>query len=186
MPKGKAASVASGLDDESIELLLETAKDEYSNENGRIAGHDSKMNIMLPTSLAYLLAVLETGRIPDILAISVTSVLEGVLPTIALIAYLVGLVLAVVAIVRMLIVLLPKEYTAIDVEDFYNTSYLHKSSRDVFRFHLFQRYVDATRKNREQNNKRMQGHKKACICMVVSIFAVVVYNFIKAVLLKGD
>lgn len=171
------------LSDESIKLLLETAKNEYNNEHGRIASHDSKMNIMLPMSVAYLLAIVAMEDVEAILKVTVSNVGEALLPVILLALYAIGLIFAMTAIVKMLAILLPKVYIAIDTKDFYSPIYLNSDNTKVFHLHLYQRYVDATSNNREQNNKRMKSHKWACIFMAISFFAIVLYNLVRIVVL---
>lgn len=171
------------VSEENADLLLGTAKSEYDNENGRIASFDSKMSILLPTSIAYLLAIIAMEKFVDIVMTKVSNVGEAIIPVVALILYAIGLLFAVGAIVIMFYVLLPRKYVAIDTRDFYNSIYLAKENRVVFKLHLYQRYVDAASHNRERNNRRMKDCKVACMFMVISIFAVVVYNLVRILML---
>lgn len=164
--------------DTPINLLRETAQDEYGHEHERTATIDAKAGIALPIIVAYFLALAQINNFTAIVEIDVHSLSQAIVPMVTLATYTISLVTAILAVIWMGRVVLTRDYSRINPKDLYSEDYLKKDSR-VLSVKLLLLYFEAIENNRSANNKRAKLYQRGWLFSLISISCFVVYIIVK-------
>ena len=146
----------------SIQLLLDTALNEYSNE------HDRK-------------SILQNWRpclMKSIVSIPVNSLCSSLLPITLFLSYTGGLILSMLSVAFMAKVLFAKDYCRINPVDLYTDDNLTKQNCD-FSISLMHNYFHAISYNREVNNKRVNTYQLSWKFAFISVILFVIYLITK-------
>lgn len=162
---------------ESVELLLETAKSEYESEHNRTTIIDTKIGISLPIISAYFIALAQMNNYKAIFAFSVSSFWDIIIPSILFVSYTSSLILSLISVLLMVSVIITREYNTLKPIDLYDEDYL-KNDRLFLCVELLSLYIQATVKNKSQNNKRIPLYRKSWALSIVSILLFVVFVII--------
>lgn len=163
---------------ESISLLLNTVKSEYNNEHNRTSIIDSKSGIALPIISAYFLALAPLSDYKSIFATHISSFKDFIFPAILFLTYTTSIVLALIAMIKMVFVIATRQYCILKPEDLYDESYLKKEPL-VLSVYLINLYLKATENNKTQNDKRIPLYRSSWTLTIISIISFVVYILIK-------
>lgn len=163
---------------DSITLLLHTAKEEYNNEHNRTSIIDSKSGIAFPIISAYFLVLAPLSDYKSIFSTQILSFKDCIIPSILFITYSASIILALMAIVKMVLVITTREYITLQPQDLYDEGYL-KREPAVLSVKLIDLYIAATVKNKVQNDARIPLYKNSCQLTIVSIVFFVIYMIIK-------
>ena len=161
-----------------IDLLLDTAKSEYDNEHNRTSIIDSKTSIALPIISAYFLALAEINDFRFIFDIRIKSFFDVIVPMVLFISYSSSIILAFVAVIKMVSVINTRQYNTINVSELYDDDYL-KPDQPVLSVELIRLYIKATLSNKSQNDSRVILYKQGWKFTIISIVTFVVYILIK-------
>lgn len=163
---------------ESVNLLLDTAKSEYENEHNRTSIIDSKTNIALPIISAYFFTVAQLNDYKSILNIKTESFSDFIIPAFLFCLYTFSLILVLISVIQMIIVIATRRYYTVKPSDLYTEDFL-KNKELFLAVQLIRLYIEATKKNKETNNKRIPLYKSSWICVIISIIMYVFYIMIK-------
>lgn len=163
---------------ESINLLRDTAQNEYSNELKRTSSIDSKAGIALPIIVAYFLSIAQMNDFNMIVAMPVSKLSEAIVPMLTLLSYIISLISAIFAVIWMGRVILARGYSIIEPKDLYTEDYL-KLDCKVLSIDLLRLYLEATDDNRKVNSARITLYMKGWIFSLVSITSFVIYIVMK-------
>ncbi len=163
---------------ESVELLLDTAKHEYDNEHNRTSVIDSKTSIALPIISAYFLALAQMNDYKFIFSMSISSFIDCLVPTTLFLSYTASLILAMLAVIMMVRVITTRQYNTIKPLDLYDADFL-KSDNRVLSFKLITLYIEATEKNKAENNSRIPLYRRGWFFTTISIILFVIYIILK-------
>ncbi len=166
------------FNDESVELLLSTAKSEYENEHNRISVIDSKTSIALPIISAYFLALAQMNDFKTIFTVHIEKFADIIIPTISLLTYSGSLILSFIAVMMMVKVVTTRDYNTIKPIDLYDEDYL-KNKKTALEIKLIQLYIEATQNNKSENDSRIPLYKKGWLLTTISIVLFVIYVIIK-------
>ena len=166
------------FDNESVELLLSTAKCEYENEHNRTSIIDSKTSIALPIVSAYFLALAPMNNFKDIFNVKIEKFVDIIIPAVSLLTYAGSLVLALIAVMLMVKVVTTREYNTIKSADLYDEDYL-KHKKTALEITLIQLYIEATENNKAENDSRIPLYKMGWLLTTISIMLFVVYVIVK-------
>lgn len=162
----------------AIVLLMDIAKEEYSNELSRTTTIDNKTNISLPIISAYFFMLAQSTEYRTLFDIPIDSFDDLIAPTIFLLLYISSLVLSFFACIEMIKVIFFKKYITINVEDLYNDDFLKRDST-VLATNLIDLYTQAISHNKTQNDSRIKLYKIGWILAVLSISLFVMYTLLK-------
>ena len=166
------------FNEESVSLLLETAKAEYNNEHNRTSIIDSKTNISLPIISTFVLALIQLNDYKAILQLPTNTFLQWLLPAILFFSYTIALGLGVFSVLLMTIVILTKEYAVLKISDLYDEDYL-KVPRIFFSIELIRLYHSSTTQNKSQNDRRVKWYRISWILMFITLALYLIYKIIK-------
>ena len=173
-----ATEVKEQLDDQSVEVLLSTAKSEYENEHNRTYVIDSKTSIALPIISAYFLALAPMNDFKSIFDVKIEKFVDVIIPAVTLLTYVGSLALAFVAVVMMVKVVTTREYNTIKTADLYDEDFL-KHKKIALEIKLIQLYIEATQNNKAENDSRIPLYKKGWLLTTISIVLFVAYVIVK-------
>lgn len=162
----------------SIQLLLDTALNEYSNEHDRKSTIDSKAGIALPIISAFFLSLAQMNDYKSIISIPVNSLCSSLLPITLFLSYTGGLILSMLSVAFMAKVLFAKDYCRINPVDLYTDDNLTKQNCD-FSISLMHNYFHAISYNREVNNKRVNTYQLSWKFAFISVILFVIYLITK-------
>lgn len=168
------------FNDESVELLLSTAKSEYENEHSRTSVIDSKTSIALPIISAYFLALAQMNDFKTIFNVHIDKFIDVIIPAISFLTYVGSLILSFVAVMMMVKVVTTRDYNTIKPIDLYDEDYL-KNKKTALEIKLIQLYIEATQNNKTENDLRIPLYKRVafnyhiycvicCICNSQKLF----------------
>lgn len=166
------------LNTRSIELLLSTAQNEYSNEHERTTTIDSKAGIALPIMATYFLALAQMNDYKAIITISVYNFWSSLFPILLFVAYTLGLMFSLLSVVFMAQVVFTRDYCKINPKEIYKTGKVDLPFID-FTKELMSYYLKAIEFNRDVNNKRVKLYKRSWIIAFASVLFFVVYIITK-------
>ena len=166
------------FNEQTVGLLLETAKAEYDNEHNRTSIIDSKTNISLPLISAFFLAFIQLNDYKTIFGLSTNTFVQWLLPATLFFSYTVALVLGLISVFLMTRVILTKEYKTIKIQDLYDEDYL-KTVPLFLSIKVINLYCESTAHNKEQNDQRVKWYKSSWILMFISLILYLVYIIIK-------
>lgn len=166
------------FNDESVELLLSTAKSEYENEHSRTSVIDSKTSIALPIISAYFLALAQINDFKTIFNVHIEKFIDVIIPAISFLTYGGSLILSFVAVMIMVRVVTTRDYNTIKPIDLYDEDYL-KNKKTILEIKLIQLYIEATQNNKTENDLRIPLYKKGWLLTTISIVLFVVYVIVK-------
>jgi len=166
------------FNDESVELLLSTAKNEYENEHSRTSVIDSKTSIALPIISAYFLALAQMNDFKTIFNVHIEKFVDIIIPAISLLTYGGSLILSFIAVMMMVKVVTTRDYNTIKPIDLYDEDYL-KNKKTALEIKLIQLYIEATQNNKLENDSRIPLYKKGWLLTTISIVLFVIYVIIK-------
>ncbi len=166
------------FNDESVELLLSTAKSEYENEHSRTSVIDSKTSIALPIISAYFLALAQMNDFKTIFNVHIEKFADIIIPAISLLTYGGSLILSFIAVMMMVKVVTTRDYNTIKPIDLYDEDYL-KNKKTALEIKLIQLYIEATQNNKLENDSRIPLYKKGWLLTTISIVLFVIYVIIK-------
>lgn len=164
--------------DTPINLLRETAQDEYGHEHERTATIDAKAGIALPIIVAYFLALAQMNNFKSIVEIDVHNLSQAIVPFVTLSSYIISLTTAIFAVIWMGRVVLTRNYSRINPKDLYSDDFLKKDSR-VLSVKLLLLYFEAIENNRSTNNKRAKLYQTGWLFSLISISCFVIYIIAK-------
>lgn len=173
-----AAEEKKQLDDQTVEVLLSTAKSEYENEHNRTSVIDSKTSIALPIVSAYFLALAPMNDFKSIFDVKIEKFVDVIIPAVSLLTYIGSLALAFVAVMMMVKVVTTREYNTIKTADLYDEDFL-KHKKIALEIKLIQLYIEATQNNKAENDSRIPLYKKGWLLTTISIVLFVAYVIVK-------
>ncbi len=166
------------FDGNSISLLLDVAKHEYENEHNRTSVIDTKTSIALPIISAYFLALAQMNDYKTIFAVKISSYIDCIMPTLLFICYSASLILALLSVIDMVRVITTRAYNTIKPADLYDEDFLKFDSK-VISIELITLYIDATVRNKGENDARIPLYRNGWLLTTISIILFVVYIIIK-------
>lgn len=160
----------------SGEILFDVAKTEYQNEFDRSNTIDTKVGIALPIIATYFFLVLQYRSIPAIFAnpIDMTSVGNAILSIIHPILLVLSLIAAGVSLALLFFSIITHTYSTIDVGYFYDGNKLKDQPTD-YAAKMVHYYIEATKLNKETNDKRVQQYKFGWGSAMISLIFFVCY-----------
>lgn len=168
----------SAVNADSIQLLLDTSRNEYSNEHNRKSTIDSKAGIALPIISAFFLSFAQINDYKSIVSMPVIDFASGALPITLFLSYSSGLILSMLSVAFMAKVLFAKDYCRINPVDLYTDDNLTRQNCE-FSISLMHKYFQAISFNREVNNKRIKDYQLSWTFAFVSVILYVVYIIVK-------
>ena len=166
------------FDERSIDVLLNTAKTEYDNENSRVSVIYSKTGISLPIIAAYFLALAQMNDYKSIYMSKINSFSDIIIPLIMFLSYTISLVLVILAVFFMSRVIMTHGYSTINPSDLYDNEYL--TEHPVFiTTKLITLYISASTFNKKQNSLRVKLYRRGWLFTAISIFLFVIYIILK-------
>lgn len=178
MENNSTSTTPSTVNEKSIQLLLDTSLNEYSNEHDRKSTIDSKAGIALPIISAFFLSFAQMNDYKSIVSMPVDRFGAGLLPVTLFISYTGGLILSLLSVALMAKVLFVKDYLRINPSDLYTDENLTKPNCD-FSISLMHNYFTAISYNREVNNKRVKSYQLSWTFAFVSVILFVIYIVVK-------
>lgn len=166
------------FNEQSVGLLLDTAKAEYDNEHNRTTIIDSKTNISLPIISAFFLAFVQLNDYKTIFGLPTNTFVQWLLPATLFFSYTIALILGLISVFLMTRVILTKEYKTIKIQDLYDENYLKESSL-FLSIKIINLYCESTVHNKGQNDQRVKWYKSSWILMFISLILYLIYIIIK-------
>lgn len=166
------------FDENSVSLLLSTAKSEYDNEHNRTSVIDSKTNISLPIITAFFLALVQLNDYKYIFRLPTNTFFHWLLPATLFFSYTCALVLGAVSVYFMTRVIFAHNYKTLKTRDLYDIDFL-KSPALNFSIQLIKLYCECSEFNKTQNDKRIRLYKYSWIIMFITLCLYLVYIIVK-------
>lgn len=163
---------------DSVELLLKTAKSEYESEHNRTTVIDTKIGISLPIIATYFIALAQMNDYKVIFAFPISSFWNTRIPLLLFLSYTASLMLSLISVLMMVSVTITRNYNSIKPIDLYDNKYL-KNAKVFLSIRLLSLYIEATMKNKVQNDKRIPLYRKSWLLSVISIILFVIYIIIR-------
>ena len=162
------------LNQESLDVLLQTSKNEYENEHSRTSIIDNKTSIALPIMSAYFLALIPQNNLKQLFSVQLNTFFDFLLPSCLLLLYISSLVLAFLAVINIINVVMTKDYIAIDPYALYDEDYLFNDKKYIV-IKLISLYIEASLSNKEVNDSRIPKYKKSWKFVIISICLFMAY-----------
>lgn len=170
---------ATDFNENSVSLLLNTAKAEYDNEHNRTSVIDSKTNISLPIITAFFLALVQLNDYKYIFQLPTDTFLHWLLPATLFFSYTCALVLGIISVFLMTRVIFAHNYKTLKTRDLYDTDYLKNPALN-FSIQLIRLYCECSEFNKSQNDKRIRLYKYSWIVMFITLCLYLVYIILKS------
>lgn len=163
---------------DTVKVLLDTAKSEYSNEHNRTSVIDSKTSIALPIISTYCLALAQMNDYKAIFTTEIKSFKDLLIPSCLFLTFTISLLLTLISVIMMVKVIKMRDYYVIKVEDLYDNDYFQEEPL-FLSIKLIELYIEATELNKSGNDNRIPLYKKGWVLTVVSIVLFVTYVIVK-------
>lgn len=162
----------------AVQLLLETAQQEYGQEHGRTSTIDAKAGIALPILAAYFLAFAQMNDYKAIFLLPTDDFGAAMVPIALFVTYTAGLVLSMLSVLFMAKVVFAKEYCRINPADLYKDENLLQGNEN-FPYDVMRLYFKAIAYNRNANDERIKLYQRSWLQAFVSVICFVIYIIAK-------
>lgn len=164
--------------EETVRILMDTAKSEYDHEHNRTSIIDSKTNISLPIISAFLIAIIPLNDYKFIFSLPTTTFYEWIIPALLFVTYTSTVVLSFISMLSMVKVISTREYKVLKISDLYDEDLLSNDPINMY-VTLIDRYDFARQHNSVQNSIRIKWYKLGWILSIISVLTYLVYLIIK-------
>lgn len=170
--------------EESVGVLFDSAKTEYTHEQDRSALIDSKVNIALPIIAAFFLAVAGQCAFFKISGLPTSNFGEFLQGGSLFLLYSISVIFSGLATAWMVRAIYPRNYQAINSMHFYNEALL-KEEPNVIKIEVIRYFIEANATNKDRNDLRMKLYSKGWLWAAISAGAFVFYIILYNIIMKG-
>lgn len=176
-------SEKSGFNEQSVELLLSTAKDEYNNEQNRTSIIDTKANIALPIISTFFLALVQMNDYKSILELPSETFVKFLIPALLFLSYSASLVLCVISVIFLAKVIHMRGYITLSIRDLYDEDFL-KNCPTAYAIQIIRLYCESSEYNKEQNDLRAKWYNLGWRLVLFAVSCFVLYSILRNVFMR--
>ena len=171
------STTQSPFNDDSIKILLSTAKAEYDNEHNRTGIIDTKVSISLPIVSAFVLALVQQNNFKAIFALPSYTFLLLLKPSILFLTYTGALFTGLISVYSMTKVILTREYKTLCIRDLYDEDIL-KSTGVAYETWIIKLYCESTEHNKNENDIRTSIYRRGWKSAFVALILFVIFSIL--------
>lgn len=169
---------------DSVNILFDTAKTEYVREQERSTLIDTKVNIAVPIIAAFFLAVAGQCALYEVFDLPTSNVGDFLKGGSLLFLYLISIIFSGFATVWMVRAIYPRNYQAINSIHFYREPLL-KEEPNVIKIEILRHFIEANAINKNQNDLRMKLFSSGWVLAAIAAGAYVIYIILYNIIMKG-